>query len=146
MTDEQLEKIAYLNRAFYADNKIKALEAVRLRNKSIAERCTASYENSGGTSGGHENSQERILHQICDDDLKIAEQIDNLLNCRRDVQTAIAEVKNDEYETILYMRYLAYMGMQEIADTLHYDRKTITRKHLSALDKVKCPMMSLNVP
>lgn len=137
MTDEQLEKIAYLNRAFHIDNKIKALEAVRLRNKSIAERCTASYENAGGSSGSHDNNQEQIIHQICDDDIKIAEQLKSLLECRRDIQKAIACVQNDELETILSMRYLAYMNVQAIADELHYDKRTIIRKHIKALDKIR---------
>ncbi|MCQ2464370.1 MAG: DUF1492 domain-containing protein [Oscillospiraceae bacterium] len=136
MTDEQLEKIAYLNRAFHADNKIKALEATRKQNKSIAERCTASYENSGGSSGSHDNSQERILHQICDDDMKITQMFHDLVECRRDIQNAIACVQNDELETILNMRYLAYMSVQQIADELHYDKRTILRKHLKAIDQI----------
>lgn len=136
MTEEQLEKIAYLNRAFHADNKIRALEAIRMKNKSIAERCTASYENSGGSSETHINSQEQILHQICDDDMKIAQMLRELVECRGDIQNAISYVKNDELETILNMRYLAYMSVQEIADELHYDKRTILRKHLKALDRV----------
>lgn len=137
MTEEQMAKIAYMNSAFHLDNKVKALEAIRLKNKSIAERCTASYENLGGSSGTHENSQERILHQLCDDDIKIAEELKKLLECRRDIRKAISKVNNDELETILNMRYLAYMNVQDIADELHYDKRTILRKHLKAIDRVE---------
>lgn len=137
MTDEQLEKIKWLNRAFYADNKIKSLEEVQKKNRSIAERCTASYENTGGSSGTHDNSQEKIIHQICDDDMKISEQLEELRRCRTDIQRAITAIHNDELETILNMRYLAYMHVQDIADTLHYDRQTIHRKHKKALDLVE---------
>ena len=143
MTDEQRAKTAWLNRAFYADNKIKALEEVRKKNKSIAERCTASYESDGTTSGSHNNSQEKILHQLCDDDLKIQTEYRELCAVRDEIRDAITAVHNDEYETILYMRHLAYMTVQAIAEDLHYDRKTIQRKYIRALDLIetvgKCP-------
>lgn len=140
MTDEQIEKVAYLNRAFYADNKIKALEEVLKKNRSIAERCTASYENSGGSSGSHDNSQEKIIHQLCDDNFKIQEELKELMKIRKEIKKAILTLKNDELETILNMRYLAYKNMTQIAESMNYDRKTIQRKHKIALDK-----LSLNV-
>lgn len=138
MTEEQLEKIAWLNRAFHADNKIKALEAIRERNKSIAERCTATYDSSG-SSGTHENSQEAIIHAICDDNIKIQERLKELMSYRTEIKNAIERLDNDELETIMNMRYLAYMKPYQIADALHYDRKTIQRKHKAALDIIKCP-------
>lgn len=138
MTEEQLEKISWLNRAFHADNKIKVLEAIRERNRSIAERCTATYDGSGG-SGTHENSQEAIIHAICDDNIKIQERLRELMSYRAEIKSAIERLGNDELETIMSMRYLAYMKPYQIAEVLHYDRKTIQRKHKTALDLIKCP-------
>jgi len=139
MTEEQTIKVQWLNRAFYVNNKIKALEEALKQNRSIAERCTASYENSGGSSGSHDNSQEKIIHQIIDEGDRIRAQLEELMSIREEIKSAITALNNDEYEAILCMRYLAYKKTQEIADAMHYDRKTIYRKYIKALDLIRCP-------
>lgn len=139
MTEEQTIKVQWLNRAFYVNNKIKALEEALKQNRSIAERCTASYENSGGSSGSHDNSQEKIIHQIIDEGNGIRVQLEELMSIREEIKAAITALNNDEYEAILCMRYLAYKKTQEIADVMHYDRKTIYRKYIKALDLIRCP-------
>ena len=142
VTEEQVGIIKWLNRAFYADNKIKALEAVREKNRALEAKYSISYEHDSSESGKHDNSQERILHEIGDNDLAIKQELDALVGVRTEISQAIKQLNNDELETILNMRYLGYMNMQQIADKLHYDRKTIQRKHIVAIDKIK---MSLNV-
>ena len=137
MTEEQKEIRKWLNRAFYVNNKIKALEAVRERNRALATKCTASYESDGSTSGSQDNSKEKIIHEICDNDLAIRKELDSLVKIRTDISKKISELQNDELETILSMRYLGYMSMQQIADQMHYDRRTIQRKYIIALDKIK---------
>ena len=137
MTEEQKEIRKWLNRAFYVNNKIKALEAVRERNRALATKCTASYESDGSTSGSQDNSKEKINHEICDNDLAIRKELDSLVKIRTEISKKISGLENDELETILSMRYLGYMSMQQIADQMHYDRRTIQRKYIIALDKIK---------
>ena len=137
MTEEQKEIRKWLNRAFYVNNKIKALEAVRERNRALATKCTASYESDGSTSGSQDNSKEKIIHEICDNDLAIRKELDSLVKIRTEISKKISDLENDELETILSMRYLGYMSMQQIADQMHYDRRTIQRKYIIALDKIK---------
>ena len=137
MTEEQKEIRKWLNRAFYVNNKIKALEAVRERNRALATKCTASYESDGSTSGSQDNSKEKIIHEICDNDLAIRKELDSLVKIRTEISKKISGLENDELETILSMRYLGYISMQQIADQMHYDRRTIQRKYIIALDKIK---------
>ena len=137
MTEEQKEIRKWLNRAFYVNNKIKALEAVRERNRALATKCTASYESDGSTSGSQDNSKEKIIHEICDNDLAIRKELDSLVKIRTEISKKISGLEKDELETILSMRYLGYMSMQQIADQMHYDRRTIQRKYIIALDKIK---------
>lgn len=136
MTDEQLDKIEWLNRAFRIDKKVTALLAVQEQNRSLACRCTASYENDGTSSGSHSNSQEAILHKICDGSIEIQQMIDYLADVRKEIFDTISSVGDDDLEAILFQRYLAYKSIQEIAESMHYDRKTIQRKHAKALDKI----------
>ena len=133
MTEQQEKIVSWLNRAFYAEHKARALEAALDRNREIAERCTASYE-SVGSSGTHVNSQELNIHRLCDDNARIRDQLRELVVLRKEIEAAIFSVENDEYESILSMRYLSYMTMQQIADELHYDKRTVQRKHMRAID------------
>jgi len=143
--NEQQEKISeWLNRAFHTESKIKALELVREKNKALALRCSSSGGN-GGSSGGHENSQEKILIEICENDKEIRAEIQLLIEQRKEISAVIHSLENAEYEAILDMRYLAYKKTHEIANEFHYDRKTIQRKHKAALDRIIEKKMSLNV-
>lgn len=136
MTEEQLNKVDWLNRAFRADQKINALIAVQEQNKSLACRCTASYEHDGGSGGSHRNSQEAIIHKICDQSVEIDFLIDHLADVRKEIGDTIATVGDDELQAILNYRYLAYKNMQDIADLMHYDKSTVQRKHKKAIEKI----------
>lgn len=131
MTEEQIKKMQWLNRAYFAEGKIKALEAVREKNQAIAIRCN-SYRST--------EEQKEIIKKLHDDVTTLKDELFELASLRMEIRDTIATIENNEYEAILNMRYLAYMKMQEIADLMGYDRKTIQRKHKSALEK-----LSLNV-
>lgn len=133
----------WLNRAFYTEEKIKALEKVREKNRALAVRCSSSAE-SGNSSGSKENSQERILFEICENDREIREEIQILIDQRNEIKKAIDSVRSTEYQAILAMRYLAYKKTHEIAAEYNYDRRTIQRKHNAALEML-IENMSLNV-
>lgn len=134
MTEEQNTASAWLNRAHDVEETIKALERVREKNRSIAERCTASYEGEGGGSPSKDNSQEKIIHQLCDDSSRITERLGELLEVRSEIGGVIKSVGSTKIEAVLNMRYLAYMRMSDIADQLGVDRKTVNRRHLKGLD------------
>ena len=134
MTEEQRKASDWLNRAHNVDDAIKALERVQEKNRSIAERCTASFDEKGSTGTGKDNSQERILHQLCDDNAKIESRIRELIQIRVEVRNAIHSVESEKIEAVLNMRYLAYMRIDDIASDLGIDRKTVNRRHLKGLE------------
>ena len=122
MTEEQKRKTQWLNRAYYADRKIESLKKLREVNEKYRDETTES--------------------QIKRDTERINIELTRIMKYKDEIENAIAEVKDDELEAILNMRYLCYMNVSEIADTMFYDRKTIQRKHLKALDRISCPIMS----
>lgn len=135
MTSEQDRVSKWLNRARDIDDAVKALEEVRMRNKSLAERCTVSY-GGVGTSGTHENSQEKIIHMICDNDTEIRNQLETLCSARQEIAKAIDSLEDSKLTTILRMRYLAYKKTYEIAEEIGVDIKTVSRRHKKALDEI----------
>lgn len=140
MTVEQLEIINYLNKAFYLNKRIDALIAEKKENEHIAMKCTANYDNDGSANPSKGNSQEKILIKIAEQENEIDCFIDKLVDIRKDISNQINSLENSDEQTVLSLRYLSYMTMEQIAEEMHYDKRTVQRKHQKAIGK-----MSLNV-
>lgn len=138
MTEEQLEKINWLNRAFHAEKNAKAWLAKLERDRSIAERLGSSL--GGGLSGGESNSTEAALLRLAETEQKTREKLIELMQIREQITQAIEAVEDYDLQTILIRHYLAYETFETIAEKMHYEKRTIQRKHKAALEK-----MSLNV-
>ena len=66
MTDEQLEKIAWLNRAFHAEKNVNALSSLLKRDKERAKDISANYDkNDKGKSDSRTNGMEEDFVNAC---------------------------------------------------------------------------------
>ncbi len=127
----------YLNQAFFLDKQINSLIKVKEENISIAQRCTANYNNDGGSNPSKTNSQENIYIKIIDQGELINQQIDKLIAIRNDIEQIINAVKDTDGQSILRMRYLAYMSMADIADIMGCTRVTVYRKYNNAISELE---------
>lgn len=135
--DKQKEMIQLLSKAFYLNKNIDALKLVLQMNKSLAEKCTANYNNNGASKSiSDKNGQEDIIHQIIDLSNKINEQINEMIKSRNEIADLINKSKVAEHLAILSRRYLLYQTMEQIADEMYYSSKTIQRKHKSAIEEL----------
>lgn len=126
----------YLNQAFFLDKQINSLIKVKEENISIAQRCTANYNNDGGSNPSKTNSQEMLYIKIADQSKQIDEQIDKLVNIRNEIEQLINTVSDTDGQSILRMRYLAYMSMSDIADIMGCTRTTIYRKYNKSIEEL----------
>lgn len=145
MTIEHLEKIAWLNRALYAEKKVKALESIRKRDRERTQQISANYEgNDKGKSSGRKNGVEEALMMLAESDEKYDNALHDYSMLRREIETAIESLHDDELETIFMYRYLDYKTMEQIAEIMNYNERTIRRKHHSGIEKLsgnvlECP-------
>lgn len=133
MTEEQTEKIAWMNRAFHAEKAAMAWRAKLERDRSLAERISRTGD---GTGGGQGNGTEDALIRLAQTETEIRERLRKLVEIREEISTAIRQVDDQDMQAILVRHYLAYETFETIADKMHYDERTIRRKHKKALDKV----------
>ena len=133
MTEEQLTKIAWLNRAFHAEKNAKAWQAKLERDRSLAERISRS---GNGTGGGQGNSTEDALLRLAQTEEEARARLHDLVGIREEISGAIRSVEDQDMQAILIRHYLAYETFETIADKMHYDERTIRRKHKKAIDKV----------
>ena len=133
MTDEQLKKIAYLNQAYYIKRKINALNEVRTRNKI---NSAVNYKSDGTQHTGGYNKEEMRMMKILELDEKISAETDKLNKTLNEIYDVISTVDDIELNTLLTYRYILFLKIDEIADKMHYDEKTIRRKMKKALNKI----------
>ena len=137
MTIEHLEKIAWLNRAFYAEKKVKALESIRKRDRERTQQITANYEgNDKGKSDGRKNGVEEALMMLAESNEKYDNALHDYSVLRREIESAIENLHDDELETIFMYRYLDYKTMEQIAELMNYNERTIIRKHKAGIEKL----------
>lgn len=133
MTEEQLAKIQWLNRAFHAEKAAKAWMAKLERDRSLAERISRS---GNGTGGGQGNSTEDALIRLAQTESETRERLRELVDIREEISTAIRAVDDPDMQAILVRHYLAYETFETVAEKMHYSVRSIKYKHKAALDKV----------
>lgn len=126
----------YLNQAFFLDKQINSLIKVKEENISLAQRCTANYNNDGGSNPSKTNSQEMLYIKIIDQSTQIDQQIDKLVDIRNEIEQLINTVSDTDGQSILRMRYLAYMPMSDIADIMGCTRVTVYRKFNKSIEEL----------
>ena len=132
--DERKQKVAWLNRAFHAEKNARAWMAKLERDRSLAERLTRSGSGASGAPQG--NSTEDCLVRLAVTEEGVQEALRALVDVREEICKAIRAVEDLDAQTILVRHYLAYEKIDLIAEKMHYDKRTIQRKHNQALEQV----------
>lgn len=137
MTSQQRKIIAWLNRAYYAEKKLRALESLRESDRERAQRITAVYGgNNKGKSDSRSNTQEIALITLACSIEKYDRFLAEYNTMRREIESAIDSLHDHELEAIFIYRYLEYRTMSDIAERMHYDERTIKRKHKAGIEKL----------
>ena len=134
MTTEQIKKIAWLNRAFYAEKQAKAWLEKQERDRSYAERISKGFSDSG--CGKSENSTENALIRLAETEKRTQEKLAELVKIRDEIVQAIEQVGDSDMQAILVWKYLNYFTFEQVAEKMHYSVCNVKYKHKSALDKL----------
>lgn len=130
----------YLNQAFFLDKQVNSLIKVKEETINLAQRCTANYQNNTTSASikndSKTNRQELLYIKIADQGTQIDQQIDKLVDIRNEIEQLINTVDDTDGQSILRMRYLAYMSMSDIADIMGCTRATVYNKFNKALKKI----------
>ncbi len=137
MTAKEREVKYWLNRAFYADKKVKALEMLLRQCRERAESVSICCEgNDKGKSSGSKNGTEDALIKLVDTEQKLQRQIFELLDITDEISEAISKLKDDDLETVLIHRYILFHTIEETAEIMNYGRETVKRKTNQAIEKL----------
>ena len=137
MTSEEIKVKNWLNRAFYAEKKVKALDMLVRQCRTHAERLSRCGEgNYTGKSDTVLNGTENAFMKLVDMEQKYSDQRKELENISKEISETIALLHDDELETVLIHRYLLFHTIERTAELMHYSPETVKRKQRKAIQKL----------
>lgn len=132
-----LEVKHWLNRAFYADKKVKALEMRVKQCRERAQSVSICYEgNNSGASGNAKNGTENAYMRLVDMEHTLRQEMDKLLNVSDEIDEAIKRLDNTDLETVLIHRYLLFHTIEQTAEYMHYSVRAVKNKQKEAVEKI----------
>ena len=145
MTREQLEAIiddpkTFLSRCYKVNERIAAKRERIQSWRDRAESTTVTLSHTGGLSGGGYKQSLVANSAVCIITLEeeIEAEIQELVTIELEVGQAIKELLTDtRYISLLEMRYLNQLRMEEIAARLGYAFRWAQRLHGKALKNLK---------
>lgn len=128
MTKKELQQIYLLD--LKISNLIKELEKLNSIKYSIR---SPNFNEKVQTSVKNDND---LVEKIVDLECEVNKHISDLISLREDYKSKIKAV-DDEYGTLLNLRYIQCLKWNEIAKIMHRSQQTIYRLHGEALEKIK---------
>ncbi|WP_373898846.1 DUF1492 domain-containing protein [Haloimpatiens sp. FM7315] len=127
----------YLSQAYRIDQRINSKLEQIVSLRALATKATSTLSDTPPSETRNVHSMEDTIVKMVDLENEINEDIDALVNIKQEVVTTIKKVDNQEYQTLLELRYLCFKSWEQIAMELGYDLRWIYRLHQRALAVVK---------
>lgn len=129
----------YLNRALNLDKQISCKLDQIERLRSLTQRVTASYDDSGASHAGSSTSSpmENAIVRLIEAQDALGAQIATLVDAKSEIQTIIQQVKDERLRLLLEKRYLCCMTWEMIAVDMKCSYRWLMTLHNDALDAVE---------
>ena len=129
----------YLSQAFGLNQRIESRLKQIDELHNLATKATVTYSDMPrNPNKGHSKVEDTVI-KIMSLEEEIKKDMDQLVNLKQDIIRRIRAVEEPELQTILDLRYLAYMRWEEIAIELGYGIDNVYHLHRKALDEIKIP-------
>lgn len=133
----ELELRRWLNRAFYADKKAKALDMLVQQCRERATGLVRATEgNDKGRSSTSKNGTENALIQLAEMEDKAEKLSAEAVKITAEIWEAIIELHDDDLEAVLINRYILFQTVEQTAESMGYDPRTVMRKIKKAIEKL----------
>lgn len=123
----------YLGQAYRLDQRIDAKIAQVSSLNDLATKCTATLNGMPRNPNRSGSSMADAVVKIISLQNEINEDIDKLVDLKREMVTLIKRVNDTEYQTLLEKRYLCFMTWEQIAVDMNYSIHHLYKIHNAAL-------------
>ena len=139
MTDDEreLKEIeTYLGQARFLDMRIKSKIQQIDSLRELATSCTAVFSDMPRNPNHGSSKVERCVLKIIEVQEGLKDDINELVELKKEIMSTIKAVDDVELQTLLEKRYLCFLSWEKIAVEMHYSIQHIYRMHDSALAAV----------
>ena len=127
----------YLGQAYRLDQRINSkLEQVASLNE-LATKATSTLTGMPKNPNKSKSIVADTVVKIIDLQTEINNDIDRLVDLKREIVAMIKSVSNTEHQTLLELRYLCFKSWEQIAVDMGYNVRHVYRIHDEAVDKIK---------
>jgi DNA-directed RNA polymerase specialized sigma subunit len=124
------------SQAFRLDQRINSkLEQVATL-RQLVTKATSSIHAERVSRTRNRYPMENAIVKLIDLEHEINDDIDRLVDLKRDIVILINSVQQPEYHLLLELRYLSYKTWEEIAATMDYSYRQVHRLHGQALKEI----------
>ena len=129
----------FLSQAYQIDKRIdcKIEQVARLRE--LAAKATSTLSDLPGSATRNTHRMEDIIVKMIALENEINDDIDHLVDLKRNITRLIKSVDNIEYQRILELRYLCLKSWKEIGEDLGYSKTHVFRLHAEILESLSIP-------
>lgn len=129
----------YLSQARYLDMRIKSkLQQIDSLNE-LATICNTVITGMPRTPPGSISRTADAICKIIDLQDEINNDIDALVDIKKEIMRVIKAVANPEHQALLEKRYLCFLSWEKIAVDMGYDLRYTHKLHNRALNECKIP-------
>ena len=129
----------YLGQAYRLDQRIDAKLEQVANLRALATKATATITDMPRSSSPNLQHMEGTIVKIVDLEQEINEDIDRLVDLKKEITSAIKAVSVPEYQVVLELRYLCYQRWEEIAVSMNYTTANVFLLHGKALREIHVP-------
>ena len=132
-----MNAIEYLSQAYTLDQQIqtKLQQIASLRALSGTMRSFTGNEPVSHTR--NVTALEDSVIKIMEEEQALNQQIDRLVDLKREIAETISQVNNVTYRMILEKRHLCFLMWEQIACELHYGVRTVQTKYNEAIQIIQ---------
>ena len=129
----------YLGQAYRLDQRINSKLEQVLSLRELTTKATATMSDMSGGGSRNVYKMQDIIGKIVDLENEINADIDQLVDLKREMVTAIKAVADPECQTLLELRFLCFKTWEQIAIDMNYGIDNIFKLHKKALAMVVLP-------
>ena len=125
----------YLSQAYRIDQRINSKLEQVASLRALATKATSTLSDTPPSGSRNVQSMENVIVKIIDLENEINEDIDTLVDLKREIVGVIKRIDNPEYQTLLELRYLCFYSWEKVAVEMEYDLRYLHKLHRKALEQ-----------
>ena len=129
----------YFNQAYRLDQRINSKLEQVMSLRDLTTKATATMSDMPGGGSRNVYRMQDIIGKIIDLEDEINQDIDALVDLKREMVATIKAVADPECQTLLELRYLCFKTWEQIAVDMQYSTRNIYKLHDRAIKEIKVP-------